>query len=115
MNKFLDSIANPYTEEQITRLQENLIIIPIGERLPLDKPQAKTFIHTMMDQIKPDGVIIDSLVKLVSTSSCFPKFFSANPITWANSLAHFQDRQMDQCIKMRREKRKLFPWQQERN
>ena len=67
LKKFLDTIAKHYTEEQITRLQENLIIIPIGERLPLDKPQAKTFIHTMMDQIKPDGVIIDSLVKLVST------------------------------------------------
>lgn len=67
LKKFMTVIAKSYDEDQIKLLQDNLIIIPIGERLPLDKPAARTFLNTMMDQIKPDGVIFDSLVKLSST------------------------------------------------
>lgn len=64
LKKFMQVIAGHYTEDQIKLLQENLHIIPLGETLPLHKEQSRTFLYGLMDKIKPDGMVIDSLIKL---------------------------------------------------
>lgn len=67
LKKFMSVIARHYTEDQIKLLQDNLHIIPVGESLPLDKEQARTFLYSLLDQIKPEGIIIDSLIKLTGS------------------------------------------------
>lgn len=60
---FMESIANQYTPEETAILEENLIIVPLGEVIHLDRPEGMKFIFSLLDTIKPDGIIIDSVGK----------------------------------------------------
>lgn len=64
LKQFMTVISGRYSIEELKMLQENLHIVPLGEAIPLDKEAARTFINTVLDQTKPDGVIIDSMGKL---------------------------------------------------
>lgn len=64
LKMFLETIAGGYTPEQHEILQENFILIPLGEAMPLDRPEVMKFVETILDEIQPDGIIIDSVIKL---------------------------------------------------
>lgn len=61
---FMEDIAKQYTPEQIEILNKNLIIVPLGEVIHLDRKEGMEFIFSLLDQIQPDGVIIDSIGKV---------------------------------------------------
>ena len=62
----LDTISKGYSPEERAALQEGLLIIPLGESLPIERQEARQFIHMILDQVQPDGVIIDSVSKLAN-------------------------------------------------
>lgn len=66
LKKFMQTIAGAYTEDEIKLLDENLKIIPLGEMLDLNRELPKAFLYSLLEQTKPDGLIIDSLKKLTS-------------------------------------------------
>jgi archaellum biogenesis ATPase FlaH len=68
LKKFMQTITQHYTPEQLKLLDENFTVIPLGEALPIDKELSRNFLFDLMDQSKPDGVIIDSLAKLTMSS-----------------------------------------------
>jgi hypothetical protein len=47
-------------------LQRNLLISPIGESLPLDKPEGQAFLNNLLGEYMPDVIFIDSLQKIMS-------------------------------------------------
>lgn len=61
---FLQTIIRQYSEQDQRILQENLIVVPFGEPLSIDKVEGFTFLTTILDDIKPDGLVIDSVGKL---------------------------------------------------
>lgn len=61
---FLQTIAREYTPEQHAALQDNFIVVPLGEPISFDKPEGMKFLETILDDIEPDGLIIDSIGKL---------------------------------------------------
>lgn len=65
---FVTSIAREYSEQDIQVLERNLKIVPLGEPLPFDTKDGKKFLEALLDEYKPDGIIIDSMGK-VSISS----------------------------------------------
>lgn len=65
----LSTIIKQYTEEQIQRLNENFIIVPLGQPIYLEKPEGLKFIETLFSEINPDGVIVDSMSRLNSKLS----------------------------------------------
>lgn len=60
---FGETIATNYSEDEIQKLQRNLIISPLGRPIGFDRPEGKKFVETLIEQIKPDGILIDSLGK----------------------------------------------------
>ena len=64
LKMFLETIARQYTPEEIDLLEENLIVIPIGENISLDKPDGLKFVESLLDDIQPTGIIVDSIGKL---------------------------------------------------
>ena len=77
---FLDTISKSYTPEEIQILQRNFQIAPLGESIPLDRPEGKKFMESVLEEYKPNVVIIDSLGKLtggeLSDDTTMRKFFS---------------------------------------
>lgn len=63
---FMETIAERFKDEpeKIDKLQKNLIIVPLGEAIAFDKEQGMKFLFTILDEVKPDGIIIDSVGKL---------------------------------------------------
>lgn len=61
---FLELIAKQYPDD-LEGLQKNLQIIPLGQSLPLNRPDSKQFIELMIQEIKPDAVIFDTYGKLI--------------------------------------------------
>lgn len=61
---FATEMAKGFSAEDKETLQENFLIIPIGEPIGFDKPEGLVFIDSLLSDINPDGVIIDSVSKL---------------------------------------------------
>ena len=43
--------------------RDNLTLVPIGEDIPLDRPEGQKFLETLLTEHRPDLLIIDSLAK----------------------------------------------------
>ena len=61
---FVTTLAPEYTTTDHQILNRNLHVVPLGEPLPLDHPDGRKFLGALLDEYKPDGVIIDSMGKL---------------------------------------------------
>lgn len=76
---FIDTISKSYSPEEIQILQRNFQIAPLGESIPLDRPEGKKFLESLIEQHKWDMVIIDSLGKLtggeLSDDTTMRRFF----------------------------------------
>lgn len=66
LQKFLRKIANQYSAEQLKVLEENFKVIPIGEPILLDRAEGVKYLDIILEETKPDGLIIDSVGKLTS-------------------------------------------------
>lgn len=63
---FLETIAKSLTSEEIALLDENFIVVPIGESIALSKPDGLKFLESILDEVRPTGIIFDSIVKLAA-------------------------------------------------
>jgi hypothetical protein len=68
LKHFMTTIARQYNPTEISQLERNLKIVPLGEPLPFDTPEGKKFLEALLDEYKPDGVIIDSMGKVTNAS-----------------------------------------------
>lgn len=65
LKKFMQTIMKEYPdEEDRKKISENFTIMPLGESLQIDKEITRTFFTHLLEQSKPEGIIIDSLGKL---------------------------------------------------
>lgn len=60
---FMEAIAQEYTEEQLEILEKNLLIVPLGEVIHLDRPEGMQFVFSLLDEFQPNGIVIDSIGK----------------------------------------------------
>jgi KaiC/GvpD/RAD55 family RecA-like ATPase len=60
---FMEAIAQEYDEEQQAILEKNLLIVPLGEVIHLDRPEGLQFVFSLLDEFQPDGIVIDSIGK----------------------------------------------------
>ena len=65
---FTKQMAVNYSVEDMKILEENLLIVPLGEVLPLDTEQGKKFLEALLEEYKPDGIILDSMGKVTNKS-----------------------------------------------
>lgn len=65
---FTKQMTKRYGEEEQLLLDQNLLIVPLGEVLPLDKPEGRKFMEALIEEYKPDGIIIDSMGKVTNSS-----------------------------------------------
>ena len=68
LKQFVLTIAPEYTSSEHQQLNRNLQLVALGETLPLDHPDGRKFLEALLDEHKPDGIIIDSLGKLTYKS-----------------------------------------------
>ena len=64
LHLFMSTIIESYDDRET--LNRNLLLYPLGEPLPLDTEKGQQFFDAVMDEFKPDIVILDSLQKIVS-------------------------------------------------
>jgi len=62
---FSHNMAQAYQPEDMEGLQNNFVIAPIGEPIPLFKPEGKAFLEMLLAEIGPTGVYIDSLGQVI--------------------------------------------------
>lgn len=58
---FVNLMASSLTKEERELLETNLIFVPYGEPIYLDKAEGKDQFLTILEAVQPDGVIIDSV------------------------------------------------------
>ena len=63
---FVEEMAKGYEAEEINLLQENFIIVPLGEAIPLDRAEGKKFLENLIEDNAIDVVVIDSLGQMVA-------------------------------------------------
>ena len=65
---FTKIMATHYSPAEMETLDRNLKIVPMGETLPLDRPEGRQFLETLIEEYQPDGIIIDSMGKVTNKS-----------------------------------------------
>jgi hypothetical protein len=65
---FTVQIAEGYSQTEIQELDRNLKIVPLGEVLPLDHPDGRKFLESLIEEYKPDGIVLDSMGKVSNKS-----------------------------------------------
>jgi hypothetical protein len=56
-------MAAGISPSELQALERNFQFITLGETMPLDMPDGRNFIERLLDEYKPDGIVIDSLGK----------------------------------------------------
>jgi hypothetical protein len=64
---FLSIMAQELSDEELNTLEQNLLIIPLGEPLYLDSPNGQATFASILEQLRPDGVFVDSLGSTTTT------------------------------------------------
>ena len=65
---FTTQMAEAYSGAELAELDRNLKIVPLGEVLPLDHEEGRKFLEALLDEYKPDGIILDSMGKVTNSS-----------------------------------------------
>lgn len=58
---FVEAMRAALTDEEAALLEQNLIIMPYGEPLHLNTPLGQAELISMLDDIEPDGLMVDSI------------------------------------------------------
>jgi hypothetical protein len=66
LKMLFEVITADFSAEDKATLNQNFKIIPLGQSLPIDRPDSRMFIELMIDEQKPDGIIFDALNKLLT-------------------------------------------------
>lgn len=62
VKQFLTDMGDSFLEKG----RDNFYISPIGDHLPLDKPEGRKFLEDLLDKVRPQLLIIDSLSKVLT-------------------------------------------------
>ena len=65
---FTTQMAGGYSQAEIQELDRNLKIVPLGEVLPLDHEEGRKFLEALIEEYKPDGIVLDSMGKVTTSS-----------------------------------------------
>lgn len=65
LKEFMLLLAVAFTPEEQEILQENLLILPLGEPLYINREETKSAVEQMIGDYKIDGIIVDSLSSTV--------------------------------------------------
>lgn len=68
LKHFIDLQSQGFTTEELEVLEKNLRLYPVGEPLYLTRDQNKVFVEELIGDEQLDGLIIDSLGSVTSTS-----------------------------------------------
>lgn len=91
---FINIMAEGLTDEECLKLEQNLLLIPLGEPMYLDSQPGQASFMNIIEQLRPDGVFIDSMGS-TSTSELSSE-------STAKTLMDFNDRL--------RQKFNVFSW-----
>lgn len=58
---FISTMNQELTDDERTRLSQNLLFVPLGEPLYLDSDNGQSVFTNIVEQLRPDGVFVDSL------------------------------------------------------
>lgn len=58
---FFELMAKDLTEDEMELLEENFIVVPLGEPLPLNTKEGQDIVTQFVIEHQPDGVFIDSI------------------------------------------------------
>lgn len=65
---FLSQMSASLSDSELSLLERNLTVVPLGESLYLDKEEGRRLFEDVIRRVEPDGYFLDSLTK-ISTSS----------------------------------------------
>lgn len=65
---FTSKMTGAFTEAQMQELDRNLMMVPMGETLSLDNADGQRFFEALLDEFKPEVLIIDSMGKVTMGS-----------------------------------------------
>lgn len=68
LKKFVASMAKSLQPEDYTKLAENLILVPHGEKWALNTPVGQQHLTQMIEDYRPDGIFIDSIGSAIAGS-----------------------------------------------
>lgn len=91
---FLEKMAKSCTPEELEMLQENLLLVPLGEALYLGKRAGQELVEKVLTEHEPDGYAFDSLSRMT-------------PETVNDDAAIKQVLDWDASV---RNRRKMFSW-----
>lgn len=66
LKMLFETITAEFSDEDKATLNQNFKIIPLGQSLPIDRPDSRMFIELMINEQRPDGIIFDALNKLIT-------------------------------------------------
>lgn len=58
---FLSTMCQGMTDEELMLLEQNLLILPLGEALYMDQPEQQQLVEDLLKEFKPSGIFIDSV------------------------------------------------------
>jgi len=61
---FASNMAGAYNGAELERLQNQFLLAPINEPIPLHHPKGQAFLEAILTEYQPDGIILDSLGKV---------------------------------------------------
>lgn len=91
---FLSIMATGLTDEERLVLEKNLLLVPLGEPLYLDSQSGQAIFANIVEQLRPDGVFVDSMGSVSTTE--------LSSESTAKTLMDFNDRI--------RKSKNLFTW-----
>lgn len=65
---FAGLMAGGLTPTELQVLERNFQFVTLGETMALDRPEGQRFMENLLEEYKPDGIIIDSMGKVTSSS-----------------------------------------------
>lgn len=64
LKHFIANMSGAYTEADLELLQKQVLLSPLNRTIPVEKESSQKFLENIIDQYKPDGIIIDSIGKI---------------------------------------------------
>lgn len=62
LQEFFKTMGNTFMQTH----RENFIIAPVGEMVPFDKDEGRKYIERLMDEVRPEVLVVDSLANAVT-------------------------------------------------
>ena len=65
LHRLLGIMAKGYTDAELQVLSKNFFVAPLGESIPIHRPEGRKFVESVIEEYEPEGIYIDSLGKVL--------------------------------------------------